>query len=333
VKLAGEQGAVARFLMTVEMRKCSPYTLRQYRYALTLMVSLLESLCQVTELEQVTVFHLRQCVQHLLAAPVDRQKSRRPPENGETLSTSSIGTYERTWKAFFNWCLKEELIGKNPALRLEFPRVEEKLVPAFSDNQAQKMLDSFDLSTEEGFRDYLILLLLIDTGLRRSEVARLHVEDVQLDYIRVQGKGRKERRVGISPELSMLLWKYIHKYRHPRKPDEPVLFLSTGNRSAGLPFGRGGMNGLMARLKRITGIDDVRLSPHTFRHTFARMYLEEGGDLFSLSREMGHSDVKTTQRYLRSFTSDNARKHHNEFSPLRRLKVRTSRKGKEKRKK
>lgn len=330
MKLVGEHGVVAHFLMMAKNRNYSPYTLRLYKYSLSLMTELLESLCQVIELEQVTVLHLRQCIQYLLAAPVDRQKSRRPPENGKTLSASSIGTYERTWKAFFNWCFKEELIEKNPALRLEFPKVEKKVMPAFSDSQAQEMLDSFDLSLEGGFRDYLILLLLIDTGLRRSEVASLQVEDVQVDYIHVHGKGRKERRVGLSPELSTLLWKYIHKYRHPRNPNESTLFLSTGNRSAGLPFGRGGMNGLIGRLKRATGIDDVRLSPHTFRHTFAKMYLQEGGDLFSLSRELGHSDVRTTQIYLESFNSDNARKHHNEFSPLRRLKVRTYRKGKKK---
>ncbi len=67
---------------------------------------------------------------------------------------------------------------------------------------------------------------------------------VQADCIRVFGKGNKERRVGISPELSTLLWKYIHKYRHPRKPDEPILFLATGRGNAGKPFGRGGMGAL-----------------------------------------------------------------------------------------
>jgi len=326
VKLAGEQGAVAHFLMTVEMRHYSPYTLERYTYALSVMMDLLESLCKVTELEQVTVFHLRQCVQHLMTASVPIQKSRRPPQNGKTLSASSVCTLIRGWKVFFNWCFREELIEKNPAARLEFPKVEKRIKPSFSDEQVQAMLDSFDLSTEEGFRDYLILLLLIDTGLRRSEVIGLRVEDVQSDYIKVFGKGRKERQVGISPELSTLLWKYIHKYRHPRKPDEPILFLATGNGNAGKPFGRGGMSALMKRLKETTGIDDVRLSAHTFRHTFAKMYLEEGGDLFSLSRELGHSDIKTTQRYLESFSSDNARKHHTAFSPLNRLKVRTSRK-------
>jgi len=333
MKLAGEKGVVAHYLMTLEMRHYSPHTLLRYGYALKVMMQLLESLCQVTELEQMTVLHLRQCVQHLMTTPIDRQKSRRPPENGKTFSDSSMCSFVRVWKSFCNWCVKEELLEKSPAARLEFPKVEKKVRPAFADEQLQTMIDLLDLSTEQGFRDYIILLLLTDTGLRRSEVARLRIEDVQANYIHVFGKGRKERRVGISPELSTLLWKYVNKYRHPLNPAEPILFLSTGGGNAGRPFGRGGMSALMNRLKQATGIDDVRLSAHTFRHTFAKMYLEEGGDVFSLSRELGHSDIKTTQRYLEDFTSDNARKHHNEFSPLNRLKVRTRRQPKGARKK
>lgn len=328
MKLAGEKGAVAHFLMTISMRNYSPYTLERYTYALKVMMQLLESLCQVTELEQVTVLHLRLCAQQLMMTPIPPSKNRYASTNGGTLSASTVCTMMRVWKVFFNWCFREELIEKNPVARLEFPKVEKKVTPAFADEQAQTMLDSLDLSTEWGFRNYIILLLLFDTGLRRAEVASLRVEDVQANYVRVSGKGRKERRVGISPELSTLLWKYINKYRHPRNPDEPMLFLSIGRATKGLPLGRGGLNSLMQRLKEMTGIDDVRLSAHTFRHTFAKMYLEEGGDLFSLSRELGHSDIKTTQRYLEDFSSDNARKHHNEFSPLNRLKVRTNRKPK-----
>lgn len=326
MRLDGEQGVVAHYLMMIEMRDYSPHTLARYRYSLSTLIKLLDSLCQVTELEQVTVLQLRQCVQHAMTTPIPPQKSRRPPENGETLSASSVCSLIRVWKSFFNWCFREELIEKNPALRLEFPKVPKKARPAFSDEQVQIIIDSLDLSTEQGFRDYIILLLLTDTGLRRAEVASLRVEDVQVDYIRVLlGKGKKERRVGISPNLSMLLWKYIHKYRHPFKPDEPVLFLATGRNNRGKPFGRGGMSGLMGRLKKATGIEDVRLSAHTFRHTFSKMYLQEGGDLFSLSRELGHSDIRTTQRYLDDFTSENARKRHSEFSPLNRLKIRTRR--------
>ncbi len=327
MKLAGEHGAIRYYLMVCEQRRYSKYTLIGYTYRLGVMTDLLSSLCGVTELEQVTVLHLRQCVQHLLTTPVDTNKSRRPPENGSTLSSTSVVVCVRAWRAFFNWCYKEELIEKNPITRLENPKEPKKARRAFSHEQAETMFNFFDLSTEQGIRDYVILCLLIDTGLRRAEVVSLCVEDVHDTYIVVEhGKGDKERMVGINPELSTWLWKYINKYRHPRRPDETALFLSVSSKHGGLPFTRGGMQALMMRLKEATGIDNVRLSSHTFRRTFARMYLENGGDLFSLSREMGHTDIRTTQRYLDDFQSESALKHHNTFSPLSRFKTRQVRK-------
>ncbi|HTI13174.1 MAG TPA: tyrosine-type recombinase/integrase [Dictyobacter sp.] len=318
---------IDHYLLNLETRRYSPNTQIGYRYALHVMAHLLITLFGVSELEQVTILQLRQCVQHLLTSPVE-QKRARPPENGLTLSPSSVCVYIRRWKTFFNWCYREELLEKNPGARLEYPKTDEKVLDAFTENQIEQMIGIFDLSTGEGFRDYVILLLMLDTGIRRSEVATLRVEDVHDTYIMVFGKGRRERQVGIHPEISNLLWKYIHKHRRPAKLDEPILFLSVSRSRGGLPFGRGGMNALMKRLKDATGIDDVRLSAHTFRHTFACMYLDGGGDVFNLSREMGHKDIKTTERYLKSFTSKNARMHHNTYSPLNRIKLRSQSRGK-----
>ncbi len=323
---------INHYLLNLETRRYSIHTQIGYRQSLLVMVRLLSDLCCVTELEQVTVLHLRQCVQYLLNAPIER-KRHRPPENGLTLATSTVCVYIRRWKSFFSWCFKEELLEKNPAVRLEYPQVDEKVIDTFSKDQLEQMLNVFDLSTENGFRDYVVILLMLDTGLRRSEVARLCIDDVHDTYISVFGKGRKERQVGIHPKVSNLLWKYIHKHRRPANQGESALFLSVGNGRAGLPFGRGGMQSLIGRLKAATGIDDVRLSAHTFRHTFAVMYLDEGGDLFSLSRELGHKNIKTTERYLRSFTSRNARMHHNDHSPLNSIELRSQRKGKGRKKK
>jgi integrase/recombinase XerD len=303
---------VTHYLMVLENRCYSPYTLTSYRRSLYIVKRLLSELCDVVELEIVTVLHLRQCVRYLLDTH----------EKGLSLSASSVHTYIRRWKAFFNWSFKEELISKSPVARLEYPKTDEKLIDTFTEMQIEQMLGVFDLSTVGGFRDYVIILLMIDTGLRRSKVVSLCVEDVHETYISVFGKGRKERQVGVHPQISNLLWKYIRKYRHPASPSEPALFLSVSKNRAGLPFGRGGIGGLIDRLKAATGIDDVRLSAHTFRHTFACMYLDEGGDLFSLSRELGHKDIKTTEKYLKSFTSKNARKRHNDHSPINRIKLR-----------
>jgi integrase/recombinase XerD len=333
MKLSGEKSVLEQYYRILENRRLSPETIRGYRYVLTLLARLLASLCGITELEQVTILHLREYVQHLMTEPLTFEKKTTRPKNGKTLAPVSVATHIRRVKTFFDWCYKEELIDKNPATRLESPKVDEEVIETFTVDQIEQMMGSFDLSTVQGFRDYVIILLMLDTGVRRSEVATLKVEDVHDSSILVFGKGRKERQIGLHPEISKLVWKYIQKYRNPKSADEPALFLGAGRGNAGKPITPSGVHWVMERLKVATGIDDVRLSSHTFRHTFACVYLDEGGDLFSLSREMGHTDVKTTERYLKNFTSKNANKHHTSHSPINRIKLRSTRSSKKPNKK
>jgi len=330
MKLVGENNVVNLFLSDVKTRRLSPHTIALYTNVLQMLVTLLQTVCVVADLENVTVVHLRQCAEHLLTNPVPVRKSRRAPDNGVTLSVSTVRSHIRVWKVFFNWCYQEELLAKNPVLRLKSPKPDKRIIPAFSDEQVEKMFSCFDLSTDVGFRDYLIILLLLDTGIRLSEIAGLDVASVQDSYIKVFGKGRKEREVGIHPDVSRLLWKYIHKYRKPKDENETALFLSSTNKSAGRRFGQAGVKQLIGRVKAATGIVDMRVSPHIFRHTFAKMYLKSSGDLFKLSREMGHSNVQVTKIYLDDFTSSDARQEHTTFSPINRFKLRPNQRRKEK---
>lgn len=135
-------------------------------------------------------------------------------------------------------------------------------------------------------------------------------------YVKVFGKGRKEREIGIHPEVSKLLWKYIHKYRHPSDPRETRLFL--GRRR---PFYPGGLQEMLKRVQHESGLDDIKVTAHVFRHTFAKMYLERGGEVFKLSREMGHSHVQVTEIYLKDFGSTEARREHTAFSPIETIQL------------
>lgn len=230
-------------------------------------------------------------------------------------------------KVFFNWCYQEELIDSDPSVRLKTPRPEKRVLKTFRSEHIYKMLDSLDLSTDMGFRDYVILLLLLDTGIRLNEIGTLLLEDVHDTYIKVRGKGRKEREVGIHPDLGKLLWKYMHKYRHPGNPDEPKIFIDCTKQGKGKAISGPGVKGILTRLRMALDFKDVHLSPHTFIHTFARMYMAQGGDIFKLSHEMGHSSVRITQRYLEDFDSTAARKEHDSYSPLSALDISRYRKG------
>ncbi len=173
------------------------------------------------------------------------------------------------------------------------------------------MLNACDTSTPIGFRDYVILLLLLNTGMRVAEIASLRVENVHETYIKVEGKGRKEREIGIHPEMSKLLWKYVSKYRSPSNPNEPMLLLGRGK-----PLHISGIQHVVKRIQSATGLSDIKFTAHVFRHTHSKMYLDNGGELFKLSRELGHSSIQVTKIYLEDFGSSEARKDHDSFSPL-----------------
>ncbi|HLG77274.1 MAG TPA: tyrosine-type recombinase/integrase [Ktedonobacteraceae bacterium] len=318
---------VKHFLKDAQVKNRTGNTLTIYRYSLNVLLRLLRDNCGITELECVTVLHLRECVQ-LLSTPAafDDDREGRPayrrgrrPVSGK-LSVSSIRSHVRIWKAFFRWCFQEELMEKNVVARLSMPKPEKRVIQAFTEEHIRKILSSIDTSTELGFRDYVIVVLLLDTGMRLSEVCSLTVDSVHDDYVKVFGKGRKEREIGIHPEVSKLIWKYIHKYRHPLDLNEKALFLA-GSSDRGKPLQVGGVKQAIERIKEVTGIEDVRFSAHTFRHTFAKMYLENGGELFKLSRELGHSDIDVTKVYLEDFGSTEARRDHTTFSPLSRVQL------------
>lgn len=302
--LDGEKGAIAQFIRDCQVRQLSNHTISNYTRYLRIMVDTLEKLCAVTELEQVTVSHLRECVLYLLS-----------PDYKAVLCANTVRIYIRAWKVFFNWCYQEELLDVNPTSRLKAPKPEKRVKQTFTPEQVQVILDSCDLSTEIGFRDYVMFSLMVDTGLRLSEIASLRVDDVHPTYIKVFGKGRREREIGLHPEVSKLLWKYVNKHRNAA-PGETALFV--GRMGA---LSKAGVEDVIKRAKARCGLDVSQFSAHIFRHTFSKQYIDHGGDVLRLSRELGHSDVKITEIYLRDFSSTDARKEHPSRSVFNNLKV------------
>jgi integrase/recombinase XerD len=322
MKLNGENGVIAHYLLDCRTRNLSQWTLSSYDRVLHLLADLLCKLCKIEELEQVTVLHLRQCVQYISSPSLQDKDVQGLRQDGKTLSAHSVRGYILVWKAFFNWCYQEELIEKSPVTRLKTPVLEKRIKPTLSAEDLQKMLDMCDRKTALGFRDYTILSLLADTGLRLAEIASLKVGDVYPSYIKVFGKGRREREVGVHPEVSKLIWKYVQKYRKPSDAGEMLLFLGRW----GKPLGRSGVSAVVEQVKEKCGFEDKQVTPHVFRHTFSKQYMQRGGDVLSLSRELGHSDIQVTRLYLQDFGSEEARKDHNSRSIFNDIEVSKRRK-------
>lgn len=206
-----------------------------------------------------------------------------------------------------------------------------KVIDTFSPYQIESLLGVISGSAE-GHRDVVIVLTLLDTGLRVNELINLRMENVWLEegLIKVLGKGNKERLVPIGRQIRKLLWRYITRYRpEPARPNLDNLFLTRDGR----PLTKNRLDSSMKHYGKMAGLTGIRCSPHTLRHTFAISYLRNGGDVFSLQKILGHSSLKMTRRYCELADAD-MRKAHATASPVdnmaiaRKLAVVRSGKGK-----
>ena len=245
---------------------------------------------------------------------VTRWESSPHTKDVKRLSPFSVQGYARTIKAFWSWLMAEGYISNNPMGRLKIPKVPRKVIATFSPEQLKKMINQLDLNKPRTFRDYTIILLLLDTGIRLSELANLRIEDVDFKQscLLVTGKGSKERIVPIGTQVRRHLWRYVSAFRpEPYLSENNNLFLTAG----GNPLKRGAIRLMISRLGVRTGISGVRCSAHTFRHTFAKQYLMQGGDIFSLQMILGHSSLEMVKVYVNLAMSD-VSKQHRKYSPV-----------------
>jgi site-specific recombinase XerD len=223
-----------------------------------------------------------------------------------SLAPESVAGYVRGLKAFGNWCVAEELAAASGLRALRRPHVPQRLIAPFSDAELRSLLALGDE------RERALVLLFLDTGLRLSELASLRVGDVRPDgTLHVMGKGSKERIVPLGTTARRALVRYLGT-RAIVRPADP-LFVGR----YGAPLSKRGIHYAIARLGRRAGVR-TRCSPHTFRHTFARGYLVNGGDVFSLQQILGHATLDMVRRYVTLSEADLVARHRT-ASPADRL--------------
>jgi integrase/recombinase XerD len=315
MRLSGENGVIEQYMTDCSNRGNNEKTQKLRRRIFSWLVSWLEQQ-GIIELEDVTLSLLRQFLGFLLQSSTSDRCEVETKSYSDKLAPSTVAMYMSYLKAFFRWCYMEELISSDVAARLRKPKVPEKVVTAFTQEHLDKLLAVCDTSTNNGFRDYVILLLLLDTGMRVSELCGLRLSDVHTKYVKVDGKGQKEREIGLHPDVSKLLWKYISKYRVLYGSDSDYVFIGRQG-----PLTISGVEYIVNKLKDKSGIDITRATPHVFRHTHSKQYLKRGGDLFKLSRELGHASVQVTAKiYLSDYKSSDARDDHDKYSPIEDIK-------------
>jgi integrase/recombinase XerD len=226
-------------------------------------------------------------------------------------SETVFRTYGGIRCAFRFWT-REGMLPRNPMELVERPRRERALIRPMSPEQAARLLESPDARSWEGVRDKAMMMLMLDSGLRISEV--LSLEAARVDWVNcaavVMGKGRKERSVPFSARTAQALLEYA-RARSQRPIKGAQFFLGR----TGKAICRSKMRKLIVRYGREAGIEGVRLSPHTLRHTFAVLYIRNGGDSFSLQEILGHSTLEMTRQYVNLARRDVAEQHR-KFSPM-----------------
>ncbi|MDM8000618.1 MAG: tyrosine-type recombinase/integrase [Dehalococcoidia bacterium] len=230
------------------------------------------------------------------------------PAQQRGLSGHTINTYLRSIRIFFSWLTAEGITNENPFHRVKIPKAPRKVVPTFSDSQISTLLGAIDTASPSGYRDYVMILMLLDTGLRVSEMAGLRLSDVSIadGMLKVLGKGNKERAVPMGRQVAHHLWRYISLCRpEPSTPRIDHVFLTRDGR----PLSKDRVEKLMRRYGGKAGLTGVRSSPHTLRHTAAVSFLRNGGDVFSLQRMLGHSTLEMTRRYCELADVDVKRAH------------------------
>lgn len=228
---------------------------------------------------------------------------------------SVFGDY-RMLKTLFMFLMEYEYIKVNPMRRVKKPIVPKHLIKTYTGEEVVTILKSFDTGDFLGLRNYTLMVLLFSTGMRKGEIGlRLTDVDMVTGFITVIGKGDKERVIPIGNTLRRTLKLYLRRreeYLADRKLSSGYIFISVN----GGKLSASALNNIFRLLRdNIKFPKDKRVSAHIWRHTFAKTFLLNGGDIFTLQKILGHSSIETTKVYIN--LNDNELKLQNDkFNPL-----------------
>jgi len=232
----------------------------------------------------------------------------------EGYSVSSVCRIISSIRGLCRYMVIERIRSDNPSENLETPKKWSYLPKALTKNEMKSLLDLSDSKKEKNplsVRDRVMLELVYSSGLRVSELISLKLDDVNLasGFLRVVGKGSKERIVPISMRTVKLIKEYIDNERRfiLRKRDSQYLFIT----NRGKPMTR---QRFWQSIKAVGKSVGLKITPHMLRHSFATHMLEGGADLRSLQKMLGHSDISTTQIYTK-VTSERLKQVYFKYHP------------------
>ena len=227
----------------------------------------------------------------------------------KNITTTSIQTYIRALRVFLSWCYAEGYISTNIPEHFKLPKAKRKTIDVLTDEEIQRLFSCLNGRDFYSIRNYCIVALMLDSGLRLNEVVTLNRDKIHIveGYIIVNGKGNKERIVPLGLNSKKALLRYVSIV--PNSDIETPLFV----KDTLTPLKQSTIKQLFRRLKVSANIP--RLRPHLLRHSFATRYLENGGDIYSLQLILGHTSLEMVKKYIHLTNSKTAINFSN-YSPL-----------------
>jgi len=265
-------------------RNLSPRTRGAYQYDLGKFAEWLQKTQgQEQDIEDITIHHIKDYLAHL-----QEERRYKPTTLSRTISTL---------RAFFKFCVRQELLPASPAEAIYTPKIPKRLPVYLIESELQRLLEAPNPDDPFAVRDYTILVTLGFTGVRLQELVGLTVGDVDFERrtIKVLGKGAKERLI----PLNVVVVRALQDWLGCRPPaEDTALFLNRFNRRLS---GRSVEN-IVKKYVRRAGITKLKVSPHKLRHTFATLLHVNDVDLLEIQTLMGHASITSTQIYTHTNT-------------------------------
>lgn len=316
------------FMTDCKYRDLRRASIRLYERSLKLLFKFLEDDYNIIYVEDVKEEHIRNYIKFTKErgkysyVSNDNILNSNSPQNrgdfGQPVSLRTLDNYIGTIKMFFNWCIDNKYLKQNPTSKIKRIKVSRKPKPEVTLDEFNKLLHSLDLTLFAEYRDYVLIQLLLDTGMRIGECLELKEEDLDLKnktiYISAEiAKGRKDRYVFFSSIMQRTLEKWlIYKDRYV---SSEYLFVTNRGGKYQIHYFEKHLRNYLKRAKI-----DKQITPHTLRNNFAKRFLMSGGDIYTLSKLLGHSSVRVTESAYLDLTTTDIRKNYLKYSPLENMR-------------
>ncbi len=316
------------FISYCDYKGLSTKTIGSYEQTLKLFIRYLQDECNITRTEQVKektiadyIANVKQRGKYTVVAD-DNTKRYNHPQNrqdfGKKVSLATVNNYTRNLRVYFNYMYENKLIKTNPMKKIKPLRIPRKAKGYLNDKDFNNLLKCFDLSKFHEYRDYVITQLVFDTGMRIGECLMIRDEtDINFNERTIflpaeNTKGKKDRYVFFSMQMATELKRWL-QYRDRYKESEFCFCTIKGSQLLERSFESNFTN-------YGERIGNKEIHPHLIRNNFAKRFLMNGGDIYTLSKILGHSSVKVTEECYLDLGTDDLRKQYQKHSPLMNLK-------------